>query len=312
MSLSPRRPKGPHLNALRAFEAAARLGSFAAAAEELSVTPGAITQHIKTLEAWADAVLFVRNARGITLTPLAEELLPEFTQAFDQLGAVVQTLRSKAQPTRIRIAALPSVAQLWLAPKLGKLRLIAPEASVSVVALETPPNLSREPFDITLFYSEEATGKHELAIAEDVIFPVCSPGLAARLNSVEDLKHETLLHDGSWKEDWEKWLKSQGGQFAYPKSGAVHSLFSVAVEEARHGGGILMAHQLLVQDFLDSGALVRPFPETLVLPRKLVARFTPAFFDTPTFERVRTLLTEDAPDQSCERYLNCDSYSFRG
>lgn len=294
MSLSPRRPKGPHLNALRAFEAAARLGSFAAAAEELSVTPGAITQHIKSLEAWAGAVLFVRNARGISLTPLAEELLPDFTSAFDQLGAVVQTLRSRAQPMRIRIAALPSVAQLWLAPKLGKLRQIAPEASVSVVALETPPNLAREPFDITLFYSEEMPGPHDLAIADDVIFPVCSPAVAARLNSVENLKDETLLHDGSWKGDWEKWLKSLGGHVTYPKSGAVHSLFSVAVEEARHGGGILMAHQLLIQGFLDSGALVRPFPETLVLPRRLIARFTPAFFDTPTFEKVKLLLSAEA------------------
>jgi LysR family glycine cleavage system transcriptional activator len=292
MSLSPRRPKGPHLNSLRAFEAAARLQSFAAAADELSVTPGAVTQHVKTLEAWAGTALFTRNARGITLTPLAEELLPQFTDAFDKLGSAVHSLRSKAHPERIRIAALPSIAQLWLAPRLGKLRRIATEASVSVVALETPPNLAREPFDISLFYSETPPGEFGLTVSDDIIFPVCSPSVASRLNTIDDLQNETLLHDGSWRDDWEKWLKSQGAAHAAPKSGTVHSLFSVALEEARHGGGVLMAHELLVQDFLKEGVLVQPFEATLTLPRKLTAKFTPAFSRSPVFSKVKQILAD--------------------
>lgn len=144
ISLTPRHPKGPHLNALRAFEAAARLGSFTAAAEELSITLGAVTQHIKTLEAWAETQLFIRNARGFKLTPLAEELLPGFTQAFDQLGFSVHALRNKAMPQKIKVAALPAIAQLWLAPRLGQLREVVPEISVSVVAMDTPPNLARD------------------------------------------------------------------------------------------------------------------------------------------------------------------------
>ena len=79
MSIIPPRPRGPHLNALRAFEAAARLGSFTSAAEELGVSPGAIAQHIKALEEWARAPLFARNARGVSVTRLAESLLPDFS-----------------------------------------------------------------------------------------------------------------------------------------------------------------------------------------------------------------------------------------
>ena len=111
MSISPPRPKGPPLNALRSFEAAARHGSFTVAAAELCVTPGAVAQQVKSLEAWSSAKLFKRKAHGIELTALGSSLLPEFAQAFDGLGAAIQSLRSQAMPEQIRIAALPSVAQ---------------------------------------------------------------------------------------------------------------------------------------------------------------------------------------------------------
>ena len=290
MSLSPARPKGPHLNALRAFEAAARLGSFTAAADELSVTPGAVTQHIKTLEAWAETQLFTRNARGVKLTPLAEELLPGFTQAFDQLGFSVQALRNKATPQKIKVAALPAIAQLWLAPRLGQLRQIAPEISVSVVAMDTPPNLAREPFDMTLFFTGKPVGRNETIIAGDRIFPVCAPSIAAHLTQVADLETETLLHDGAWHEDWDIWLRAQSGTEKIQRSGTVHSLFSIALEEARHGGGVLIAHETLVADLLKRGELVRPFATSVDLPRNMVARTTPNFRNSDTWHKVRQVL----------------------
>ena len=101
MNISPPRPKGPPLNALRAFETAARRGSFTAAADELCVTPGAIAQHIKTLESWAGARLFIRQAHGVKLTTLGSDILPGFVSAFDQLGDAVQTLRARAEPHNI-------------------------------------------------------------------------------------------------------------------------------------------------------------------------------------------------------------------
>jgi LysR family glycine cleavage system transcriptional activator len=295
MAIAPVRPKGPHLNALRAFEAAARLGSFTAAAEELSVTPGAVTQHIKALEAWAEAPLFLRNARGVVLTPLAEDLLPGFTLAFDQLGAAVQSLRTKAAPGKIKVAALPSIAQLWLPPRLGRLRKAAPDIAVSVVAMETPPNLAREPFDLTLFYSADPLGVDEIEVSKDQIFPVCAPDIADRLASLSDLNNETLLHDGAWANDWDMWLSAQPDAGAITRSGTVHSLFSVALEEARHGGGVLIAHEALVQPLLDSGELVRPFAESLELPARIVAGIAPAFSRSATFKQVREFVLSGVP-----------------
>ena len=143
MAVSPPRPKDLPLTALRAFEAAARLGGFSAAAPQLGVTPGAITAHVKTLETALGAALFDRTTRGVRLTALGRRVLPEFVAAFDALGAAVQTLRREAAPRTVHIATLPSIAQLWLSPRLPALRAAAPEIAISITAMETPPNLKR-------------------------------------------------------------------------------------------------------------------------------------------------------------------------
>ena len=292
MSVAPPRPKGPHLNALRAFESAGRLKSFTAAADELSVTPGAISQHIKSLEAWAEGELFVRNARGVILTPLGDELLPDFTAAFDMLSDAVQMLRTKSAPNKISIATLPSIAQLWLSEKLGNLRRIAPDISVSVVAIETPPNLAREPFDVTLFFREGAPEPDEITLFQDRIFPVCTPEIATGLKSVDDLKSETLLHDSTWASDWEYWLTEIPNAPRLGKRGPTYSLFSVALEEACNGAGVLMAHEALVMSRLNSGVLVAPFEHKLPLQRHLMMRLTPGFRNKPTCKMLQLAINQ--------------------
>ncbi|CAM5336054.1 hypothetical protein FALB51S_01199 [Frigidibacter albus] len=111
MSVAPRSPKGPPVTALRAFEAAARLGGFAAAAEELCVTAGAISAHVKALEDDLGAPLFDRQTRGVKLTPLGARVLPDLSAAFDRLGMSVQMLRAEAGPRQVHIATLPAIAQ---------------------------------------------------------------------------------------------------------------------------------------------------------------------------------------------------------
>ena len=295
MAIAPPRSKGPHLNALRAFESAGRLKSFAAAAEELSVTPGAVSQHVKALEAWAEGDLFVRNAQGVFLTPLGEELLPGFTAAFDMLNTAVQELRTKSAPNRISIAALPSIAQLWLPRKLGELRRLAPEISVSVVAVETPPNLTREPFDVALFFQDGAQVADEIELCADRIFPVCTPEIAARLTSVAALANETLLHDTTWADDWELWL-SQFPQVSRTENrSAAYSLFAVALEEACNGAGVLMAHEVLVESRLASGALVAPYNEKVALGRSLVMRIAPNFQGKSSCKILQRVLESGLP-----------------
>ena len=269
MSISPPRPKGPALNALRAFEAAARLGGFSAAAEELCVTAGAVAQHVKALEAWAGADLFERRSQGVELTPFGAELVHDFSDAFDRLGEAVQKLRSGASPRHIRIAALPSVAQLWLSPRLPKIRRAWPDIEISVTAMEWQPNLRREPYDLSIFFDEPARQKGAVELCRDMIFPVCAPDVAARLKTPPDLAGETFLHDATWRDDWDRWLGTAIGDTPPDSRGPVFSLYALAVEEAQNGAGVLIGHGPLVQGHLASGTLVEPFDIRLPLDRSL-------------------------------------------
>ncbi|USG61486.1 LysR substrate-binding domain-containing protein [Sneathiella marina] len=272
MAINPPRPKMPALNALRAFEAAARLGSFTYAAEELFVTPGAIAQHVKSLEAWTGEKLFKRLPQGLELTALGASVLADFIAAFDQLGLAVHNLRTNAAPREIRIAALPSVAQLWLSPRLPGLREAMPEIAISVTALENPPNLNREPFDLAIFYEDPDISPLSIVLSQDLIFPVCAPSIASRLKIPADLAEETLLHDMTWQNDWEIWLLQLPSMPHLKKSGPTFSLYALALEEAKNGAGILMGHEALVQSQLDSGTLVALFDMPHRLQRSLTIK----------------------------------------
>lgn len=266
MSVAPPRPKGLPLNALRAFEAAARLGGFAAAAAELGVTAGAVAAQVKALEEVLGAALFERHAKGVRLTALGQQAQPEFAAAFDRLGLAVQMLRAEAAPRTVHIATLPAIAQLWLSPRLPAIRAAAPEISVSITAMEVPPDLKRAPFDLNLFYRDPHEGR---VVAVDEIFPVCAPALAAQITRPEDLGDVPCLTDSAWADDWAVWSAvAMPGRGLTPR-GPVFSLYALAVEEAVNGAGVLIGHSALVAAHLESGRLVAPLPQRVRLPRAL-------------------------------------------
>ncbi|MEB8431712.1 LysR family transcriptional regulator [Cocleimonas sp. KMM 6892] len=284
MPVSPPRPKGPPLNALRAFEAAARLGGFNNAAEELCVTSGAISQHIKTLEDWAGAKLFERRSQGVVLTDVGTEVIADFTSAFDALGDAVRLLRTKTTVATINIAALPSIAQLWLSPRLPAIRRAFPHINISITALENPPNLNREMFDISLFFEAANTdssannindnnNNNQIILEEDTILPVCSPEIAKRLKTPADLLNETCLYDVLWPDDWTNWLNKAAPDLTIPKNGPSYSLFSIAAEETKNGAGILMGHLSLLEAPLKNGDLVAPFKQTVTTDKPLILKF---------------------------------------
>lgn len=265
MSIAPPRPRDLPLNALRAFEAAARLGGFAAAGAELGVTPGAISAHIKTLEDTLGAPLFTRGARGVVVSPLGARVLPAFTAAFDALGHASQTLRAEAAPHVVHIATLPAIAQLWLSPRLPELRAAMPDIAVSITALEAPPNPKRTPYDLCLFPSRD----RGICVAQDVIFPVCAPQLATTLRSPGDLREAVCLTDTTWSEDWTLWAAhALPGQDFTPR-GPVYSLYALALEETVNGAGVLMGHGPLVARHLAAGTLVAPFDIRVAMPQDL-------------------------------------------
>ncbi|QYX57342.1 LysR family transcriptional regulator [Roseovarius sp. SCSIO 43702] len=256
MSVSPPRPKGPPLNALRAFEAAARLGGFAAAAEELNVTPGAISQHIKAIEDWAGTPLFERRAQGVRLTRSGAALAPDFTAGFDRIGAAVRALRALRPDPVIQIAALPSVAQLWLGPRLPALRAALPDLRISVTALEQPPNLRRDMFDLSLFIRAPRDGSGLHVLAHDALVPVAAPDVARDIHAPSDLAGAVRLHDATWCGDWERWAAGADVTLEDAERGPRYSLYAMAVDEAVAGAGILMGHRVLLGSALAEGRLV--------------------------------------------------------
>lgn len=266
MAVAPPPPKGLPLNALRAFEAAARLGGFTAAASELGVTAGAVAAHVKALEETLGAALFERHARGVRMTALGLRALPDLTEAFDRLGLAVQFLRAEAAPGIVRIATLPAIAQLWLSPRLPALRQAAPEITVSITAMEAPPDLKRAPFDLNVFYRPSGEGR---CIAGDEIFPVCAPALAARLREPADLATVPCLTDSVWEDDWAIWAAAAMPGRPFVPKGPAFSLYALAVEEAVNGAGVLIGHSALVAAQLASGALVAPFATRVRLDRTL-------------------------------------------
>ncbi|RUL97743.1 LysR family transcriptional regulator [Rhizobium chutanense] len=272
MSVSPPFDRLPSLNALRAFEAAARLGSFRRAADELMVTPGAVAAQIKALEAEFGAELFHRQARGVSLTALGQRVAPRFSAAFDALGGAVRELRRHAAPRKVHIVTSPALAQLWLAPRLLPLRAALRDVDISVTALEEPPDLKRTPFDLCVFYAEP--GPDKITLWDEQLLPVCIPAIAEALADPADLAAVNCISDVVWQ-DWRIWADSAMPENPVIPTGPGFSLYAVAVQEALSGAGVLMGRQSLIQPHLNSGALVAPFDRPVPLGLSITAWMLP-------------------------------------
>ncbi|PZR92648.1 MAG: LysR family transcriptional regulator [Stutzerimonas stutzeri] len=275
MPVKPPRPALPPLNALRAFEAAARLGSFSKAAEEIGVTQGAIAQQIRHLEAFLGLTLFRRLPQGVALTEAAQEARPRLSAAFDALAVTVQDLKASHAGRALTIAALPCIAQLWLSPRLPALQQAFPGLAISISAMEDPPTGRHESFDLALFYLA-APPADALALGEDSLFPVCTPALAGKLRTPADLAAQTLLHDAVWRGDWARWLRHAGAGGIDPGRGPSYSLYALALDAALGGAGIVIGRRSLVAPYLAKGRLVRPFTEELPTGDRLSLLFPQA------------------------------------
>lgn len=237
----------PPLTALRAFEAAGRLGGFTPAALELGVTPGAVTAHLKTLESLLGVTLFERHHRGVTLTELGARVLPDFTAAFEALGTAVQQLQAEATPDLVRIATTPDLALLWLSPRLPALR----QQGLQVMPIPVDrPEAARGVAELALFFVEAGAETE----AEPLI-AVAAPPLAARLVRPADLNPAECLVLSGPLGDWGRWAPAAGMPGLTPR-GPVFGQAALALEEAAHGAGVLVIARALAAAALDSGRLV--------------------------------------------------------
>jgi LysR family glycine cleavage system transcriptional activator len=257
----------PPLNALRAFEAAARHMNFSRAAEELSVTPGAVSQQIQNLEDYIGASLFRRTPRGLLLTDAAQTALPALREAFDRLADAASLLTAAVDGRRVTISAAPSFAAKWLMPRLGKFEAAHPEVDVWLTAGMELVDFASGEIDIAIRYgSGRYPGLEVTRLMSETVLPVLSPALLAEkpLNGPEDLAHHILLHDGSPDADescpdWAMWLAARGIKGVDGARGPRFNQSSLVIEAAAAGRGVALAKRALAQADLDAGRLVAPF-----------------------------------------------------
>ena len=198
------------------------------------------------------------------LTAIGESVREDFIRAFDGFGEAVLKLRQQASPFRVHIATSLALAQLWLAPRLGSIRQGLEGIDISVTTLENPPDLKRGPFDLCLFYVADPE-PHQIRLCEEEIFPVCTPVLAQKVRSPNDLADVTCIADVVWT-DWKIWAAAAiPGRAAPLGTGPGFPLHAIAVQEALRGLGVLMGRKSLVQPYLASGALVRPMEGSVPL-----------------------------------------------
>ncbi|MCE8507335.1 LysR family transcriptional regulator [Ruegeria pomeroyi] len=262
----------PPLNALRAFEAAARHNGYIAAAEELCVTRGAVSRHIKLLEEHLGVALFHRNHRGVDLTAAGRQLLPVLTEAFARIGREAEQISSMTQD--IRIICPPALSIRWLFPRLENFQAAHPGIRVRM----TTEFYGAKGFDGTeydLGVSVEhvhgrPAGITSMPLFPMVLSPACSPALLRQqsLRTPSDLARMVLLHESPQRRDWAHWLASFGIRGIDAASGPTFPNLDMAARAAAMGSGVVMADLALCHEELRNGALVLPFPEmTCVTPQ---------------------------------------------
>lgn len=255
----------PPLTALHAFEAAARRLSFKAAAEELHVTPGAISQQIKVLEDRLGTALFRRQTRRVELTEAGRVLLVPTQQAFRALSDAVARIRGTDQGKLLSVSLLPSFAALWFVPRLGHFRARHPDIDVRISATPKLANIDRDEVDVVIRYGlGDYPGLHVEHLLADDLFPVCSPKLLegpVPLRKPADLAHHTLIHD-ELRQEWELWMRAAGIEGLDTSRGPSFSLWDLAFQAAIAGQGVALGRSTLVGEYLKSGKLVKPFDVT--------------------------------------------------
>ncbi len=273
----------PHLNALKAFEAAARHASFRKAATELNVSPAAISHQIKKLEAYLGVPLFHRLNRGLRLTDAGAAALPLLHDGFARLAAAVQQLRRSDRAAALRVGAPPSFAAKWLVPRLSRyaqehpghdIRLAARADMIDGSPSEDGANGSRRPEDIDLairFGAGDYPGCRVDKLLAVTAAPFCSPQLLtgpSPLCRPDDLRHHVLLHDDTdypGRPEWRGWLDAAGVEGIDAARGPRFNHAALALEAAVEGQGVALSLKPLADADLAAGRLVAPFDIGLAL-----------------------------------------------
>ena len=280
----------PPLNALRAFEASARLGSFVAAAAELRVSAAAVSQHVRRLESYLDVQLFQRLARGLVLTEHGRDYLPELSKGVDLLGESTARLRAKRADGVLTISLLAAFANGWLLPRLQRFRERAPRVDLVLRTSRTLVDFRREDVDLAIrFGPGPARGLHGELLCGEELFPVASPQLfgGGRVpDTLAGLSGFPLLHDADahpeqpWM-SWRAWFERAGLDAAAGDRGLQFSDSIVLISAAVAGLGVALGRSPHVGPMLERGQLLRVTQDAWRAPWSYFLVAPPAHFRRP-------------------------------
>lgn len=258
----------PPLTALRAFDAAARHMSFAKAAEELHVTPAALSFQIKSLEEHLGTQVFRRLNRAVELTEAGRAMAPGMADGFQTLAAAWRAAERTLDNETLTVTAGPAFTAKWLAPRLYEFAQAHPDIELRFSASLKLVDLSRDAVDVAIRFGPGTDqGVYSLSLAQEWVCPVMTPELAARYPTPESLRDATLVFDDSIaflrpSSDWATWFRMMGIDFA-PTAGPRFSQADHAVDAALAGVGVVLGRRSLVVKDLADGRLVAPFRKAL-------------------------------------------------
>ncbi len=290
------------LNSLRAFEVSARHLSFVKAAEELYVTPAAISHQVKRLEEYLGLQLFRRLSRGLLLTETGQVLLSELREVFLRLDeAMERVLKSDARGA-LTISVAPMFAIKWLVPRLQEFNALHPDIDVRISSNVGVVDFQRDAFDAAVRLGQgHYPGLETVKLFDESVTAMCSPRFLEgldQLHSPADLCRHVLLHDDSMGFDpaaptWETWLRAAGAQGVDTSRGPHFSQPDHALQAAIDGAGVVLGWRYLAADDIAAGRLVQPFGHTLPLGSAFYLVYPAAYVNRPKIVDFRHWLTQE-------------------
>ncbi|WP_087721884.1 LysR substrate-binding domain-containing protein [Pandoraea sp. PE-S2T-3] len=263
------RRKIPSNSALQAFEAAARHGSFARAADELALTEGAVSRQIARLEAFLRVTLFERAGNRVRLAPNGARYAVQVRETLDRLER--DSLYLMGQPIEgasIDIAASPTFATRWLIPRLKHFQNQHPNVTVHIAERMDPFLLAGSGFDAAIHFDHPAwTGMHLHPLLEEVLVPVCSPALLAEAGVNTSLDALPRLHRRQNPDAWQSYAQATGILLINSAVGARFDLHSMLIEAALAGLGVALVPRLYIETELEQGRLVAPWPDAKAITK---------------------------------------------
>ncbi len=291
----------PPLNALRAFEAAARHESFTRAAAELFVTQGAISQRVKALETELGLKLFNRERQRLVITEAGREYLAVVRDALDRIALGTERLIQRQGSGVLTVSTSPDFAAKWLVHRLGRFAEAHPEIDLRVSATLHHVDFAREDVDLAVRHGDgKWPGLDAVRLSADQLFVVCSPKFLAgrhRLRKPADLLKVPLLHLDD-RDTWARWLETVGVADPGPLQGPVLNRASMVIDAAVDGQGVALARTTLAAWDLISGRLVRPFEESLRLSKTYWIVCPKASATLPKIAMCRSWLLGEAADDT--------------